>query len=481
MFGLAKVLIIGGGVAGLSAGIYSCLAGHEAIICEKHSILGGNLTGWDRQGYHIDNCIHWLTGTNPNGTFYKMWEELGALGNIDVYQAEQLYTVERDGVKIPLYRDISRLEARMLEVSPEDSVEIKKLIRAVNEIRLLVGTGGDTQDQKAGVLGAVRAISALAPYYLMSVGELAKRFSHPLIGDLMLSIFGTHFGAIPMMYVWATFCGNDGGIPVGSSTAMAERMRERFESLGGRVMTKKEAVKINKENGIARSVCFADGDEISADYIISTCDPKIVFDRLLGEKMPKNLARLYSSAKSKRFSSFHVAFACDNDVVPFKGDYVFELPEKYKKILFTNYFVIREFSHERGFAPEGKSVLQTLSFVDERTAAWFVELKRDPQKYSRIKKRFTATLLDIIYEKFPELRGKICVLDSWTPATYKRFTGSEAGAYMSFILPKKKLPKTLTPKSKSVRNLIFATQWQSPPGGLPIAAQVGRDAVKKIK
>jgi glycine/D-amino acid oxidase-like deaminating enzyme len=43
---MSKILIIGGGVSGLSAGIYARLCGDEAIICEKHMIAGGNLTGW---------------------------------------------------------------------------------------------------------------------------------------------------------------------------------------------------------------------------------------------------------------------------------------------------------------------------------------------------------------------------------------------------------------------------------------------------
>ena len=52
-----KVVIIGGGVAGLTAGIYARMAGFEAEIYEKNSIPGGECVGWNRKGYHIDNCI----------------------------------------------------------------------------------------------------------------------------------------------------------------------------------------------------------------------------------------------------------------------------------------------------------------------------------------------------------------------------------------------------------------------------------------
>ena len=121
---MANILILGGGVAGLSAGIYAQLEGHHALICERSQTVGGNLTGWHRGGCQIDNCIHWLTGTNPSSSIYPMWETLGALGDgIDVYQPESLYTCEENGVRLSLYRDLDRLERTMLVISPDDRIQ----------------------------------------------------------------------------------------------------------------------------------------------------------------------------------------------------------------------------------------------------------------------------------------------------------------------------------------------------------------------
>ncbi|MBS6639554.1 MAG: FAD-dependent oxidoreductase [Clostridiaceae bacterium] len=53
-----KVVIIGGGVAGLTAGVYARKAGWEVALYEKNALVGGECTGWDRQGFHIDNCAH---------------------------------------------------------------------------------------------------------------------------------------------------------------------------------------------------------------------------------------------------------------------------------------------------------------------------------------------------------------------------------------------------------------------------------------
>ena len=53
-----KIVVIGGGIAGLTAGIYGLLSGFEVEIYEKNAIPGGECIGWNRKGYHIDNCIH---------------------------------------------------------------------------------------------------------------------------------------------------------------------------------------------------------------------------------------------------------------------------------------------------------------------------------------------------------------------------------------------------------------------------------------
>ena len=47
-----RIIIIGGGVAGLSAGIYAEQHGFHAVILEKNPVVGGMCVGWNRKGYH---------------------------------------------------------------------------------------------------------------------------------------------------------------------------------------------------------------------------------------------------------------------------------------------------------------------------------------------------------------------------------------------------------------------------------------------
>lgn len=475
---MAKILIIGGGVAGLSAGIYALLNGHRATVCERHAIAGGNLTGWQRGDYHIDNCIHWLTGTNPNTKTYKMWQDLGALGQTELYQAQSLYTCESDGKRLSLFNDLQKVKDQLLSLSPHDRREIERFINAVETLQELLGIA--EQKGEKGRIKRLLRTPALLRYLSLSTGEFAELFLHPLIKRFFSCLLGTHFTALALVTVFATFCGGNGALPQGGSLAMAKRMSERFISLGGQLLTHKNAVKIYVKGNRATSVTFSDGSNLRADYIISAIDPKILFGRLLKKPLPKQYAKQYADKNMPRFSSYHCAFACDTDRLPFEGDLIFPLLPKERELLGSEYLILREFTHEKQFAPKGKTVVQSLTFCGEKRAKEFILLRQNKAAYLQKKQEIAHTVLQIIDRKFPRVAKKLTLLDVWTPATYERFTGAETGSYMSFILPKNKLPLPLSHKVRGIKNLVLATQWQQAPGGLPTAATLGKTAAEYV-
>jgi phytoene dehydrogenase-like protein len=72
-----KVIIIGAGIAGLSAASYLQRSGYQAEIFEAHSLPGGVCTSWKRGDYTFDYCVHWLLGTKkgtgPHFLYYLGW------------------------------------------------------------------------------------------------------------------------------------------------------------------------------------------------------------------------------------------------------------------------------------------------------------------------------------------------------------------------------------------------------------------------
>ena len=478
---MKRIVIVGGGVAGLSTGIYARLSGFEAVICERGAMAGGNLVGWRRGGYHIDNCIHWLTGTNPASPLYGMWQDLGALGDVEVLQPESLYTCELAGARLTLWRDLSRLEREMLALSPEDRREILTLCRSVRLAQALMGVGGEGHDRTATARERAAALPPLLKYSRMDVGALAARFRHPLIRQFLTSLLTPRFGALALFCVFAHFCADNGGLPRGGSREMAKRITERYLALGGELLLKKEVVKLLCENGRARGVLLADGTRVLGDYVVLTCDPAVSFGRLLDVPMPRRLQKMYHNPRLMRFSSCHCAFACEGGELPFQGDFIAPLSPDDQAALGTRALIVREFSHEPSFAPAGKSILQTLCFCDEECARDFLALRRDKAAYERRKKEIAARMEAAIGKQLPALRGKLRCIDVWTPATYQRYVDSEIGSYMSFAFGGGVLPLGVGNRVRGLDNVLLATQWLQAPGGLPIAAKCGKRAVESIQ
>ena len=477
---MAEILIIGGGVSGLSAGIYGLLSGHDVTVCEKNPLPGGNLTGWYRGDYYIDNCIHWLTGTNPNTEMYGMWKTLGVLGSAGVYQPDSLYTCECCGITLSLYRDIDKFEREMLKLSPADEKAIRSLIKAVKAVQYAEGIGGPDHNEKCNAIKRAASLRLLYKYYTITAGELADSFRHPLIKKFISSFLSENFGSVALLYVFAEFCGDNAGYPRGGSLAAAKRMAKRFKELGGRLLLNKEAVKINTENGRVVSVITSDNDVLTADWFVSAADPYYVFEHLLNLPLPEELEKIDTDIRYERFSSCHAAFTFDGMTPPFSYDAIIDVPRIYRRELGSDTMALREFSFEPSFAPEGKTVIQTTVFCHERESLDFVLLKNDAEQYKRKKESIAHCMKKSAENVFPSLKNKLSLLDVWTPATYRDYFNSAAGSYMSHAFTSGAVPNFTDNKVKEISNLILATQWLRAPGGLPNAAESGKRAIETI-
>ena len=103
-----SIIIIGAGIAGLSAGCYSQMNGYRTQIFEMDRARPGGLcTTWKRKGYKVDACIEYWIGSGPGTNFYSFWEELGAVQGRTIIHLEEWARVEGEGDKVLIfYTDI---------------------------------------------------------------------------------------------------------------------------------------------------------------------------------------------------------------------------------------------------------------------------------------------------------------------------------------------------------------------------------------
>ena len=125
-----SIIVVGSGMAGLSAGCYARMNGYKAEIYEMHSIPGGLCTAWHKKGYTFDISMHMLTGS-ISGPFHQMWEELGVIQKFNFYYHDHLAQIEGMGKKLRLPVDRKKFEEELTAISPVDSKLIKEFTRIV--------------------------------------------------------------------------------------------------------------------------------------------------------------------------------------------------------------------------------------------------------------------------------------------------------------------------------------------------------------
>ncbi len=461
---MKKVAIVGGGVAGLTAGIFALKNGFACDIYEKNAVMGGNLTGWQRGGCHIDNCIHWLNGTQKGTPLHALWEEVGALDGTDVVQPAAFYTSEYDGRRLSLWRDAARTRREMILVSPADRREIDRFMDAVEAV-------AKNPRNLAGMW---------LRYGGMSLSTLSERFLHPLLRHFMTDLLTGAFSAAGLIVAYAAFINGNADIPRGGSAAMAQRIAARFESLGGGIYTDAAVQGAEIADGRVTALLLADGARVGADAFLFACDPTVTFGTLLpAGYMPAPLRRAYTnSAAYPVFSSVHAAFSVDSAAVE-DGTVVFSCAPFTVMGREHTRLPLRSFLHEPDFAPAGKTVVETLLFQDAAESDRWQQLKKTPEAYAEKKAALADAIAARIKERYPAAAESLTLLDCWTPATYRRYFDSFHGAYMAFaVTGRRRLPTGCSPRIAGLSNALLATQWQKAPGGLPNAAAAGKRAAK---
>jgi len=130
-----KVIIIGAGIAGLSAGCYLQMNGYDTEIYELHNLPGGCVTSWKRKGYTIDGSIHGLVGSSPDHPMYALWDEIIDMKHIDIFDGEEVIIITKDKKKFTKFYNLDKLEKYMKKISPEDSKIIEEYIQDTKKLQ----------------------------------------------------------------------------------------------------------------------------------------------------------------------------------------------------------------------------------------------------------------------------------------------------------------------------------------------------------
>lgn len=482
---MKKVIIVGAGLAGLTAGIYALQSGFEATICESHSIPGGASTSWRRNGYYFEGGLHWLTGSSPKTQLNQLWREVSALDDsVVITNRDPFFVYEQDGKQARLYRNVETLRTHLTQLSPADKKEIYKLCADVKKFTNMQMPVMDLPKLKAKypakpsmsmLLKMLPALPRMKYYQELSAKEYGMKFQSPQIRNLLTNMIGDEYNAAGVLFTIATLASGDGGYPAGGSLAMANRMAKYYQSLGGTIMYRTPVDKVIVEQGGAKGVIIA-GEAVCSDAVIVTKDTLSAIDTLFDEPIHEPWAEKMR-AQTEPMMDVFIGLGVEADLSNMPANNNFPISEPlrignlvYEGIGFNNY------AGYEGYAPEGCTTL-TAVLVGDSYDFW--KQCRKNGTYETEKQKLADTVIKAIGEKYPQIIGKVAVWDVATPLTYERYLGSYKGSWMSLM--KKGQGNVQYPcKPETISNLYFAGQRLTSPGGCPVALMTGRTAIQQL-
>jgi hypothetical protein len=89
-------------------------------------------------------------------------------------------------------------------------------------------------------------------------------------------------------------------------------------------------------------------------------------------------------------------------------------------------------------------------------------------------------MLRIYLEKYPELEGKVELIDFVTPLTYQRYLNGRHGSFQAFVQTARAKRLMQKGEIKGLSGFILSGQWILISGGLPTAVITGKFAAQRI-
>lgn len=517
------MIIIGGGLGGLSTGVYAQMNGYETHILEMHEISGGCCTSWERNGFIFDWCVSWLLGSGPGNEMHQIWREIGALDGKIVRHPEifNIVTTE-DGRSVRFYSDPDKLEKHLMEISPADKAAIhefcqglRKFIRCLKLYPFL---------KPVGLMGRFerwRMLASFLPYFNMFrktmgilMSEYSKRFQDPLLREAFNYILyekHPNFPVLPFYFQLASHATHSAGVPEGGSRQLAYSIEQRFKRLGGRISFNSCVDEILVEEDKAVGVRLSNAEELRADIIVGACDGYSVLMKMLkGRYLGETYKKLYTETIKKPEMVFPGYFTLFLGMkTPLKNvEYctTYLLEESLAKSLPGIRHPSINVQHRSGLypelAPEGRSILYISYFCDidpwrdlskgeERITRKFKEHEvhtlpvRRGSPYQNLKRKTADLLINFLEEKIPGLRANIKTRDITTPLTQVRYTGNYNGSVLGwqpFVESGETLEEEVKrngPGLPGLENFYLSGVWATS-GGLIRAAAAGRHVMQFI-
>ena len=282
----SPVVVIGAGLGGLSSAAYLARAGLPVTVVERHEVVGGYATSFQRGRFTFEVALH--GSTLMGEALQQIFEELGIRESLELVPLPEFYRLLGGAVDLVVpQRDPGAYVDLLSRHFPHEAEGIRRFVNIMLAI---------IEETNRMQRGRGKVFKPLFPFryphmWRWRQATLAKMMASCVTDTRLTNLLGalwSYYGLPPAKlsaFYYAVATGEF--LRYGShyvrprSQQLSRLLREAAEEGGGEVHTGVAATRIHLEGGRAAAVSLSDGTTLPARAVISNISPRILVDELL--------------------------------------------------------------------------------------------------------------------------------------------------------------------------------------------------------
>lgn len=514
-------IVVGGGIAGLTAAVYLSKAGKSVLLCEKEEKCGGLVNTFERDGFFYDGGVRALENS---GILFPMLKQLGI--HLEYVPNVVSIGIEDRIITLEHKNNLQTYESLLKHFYPENQNDIDQIIRQMQIILNYMDVQYGIDNPIFLELKANRAylIKVVLPWLIKHaiVARKIARIIDPTVDFLkrytrnqgLIDIIAQHFFRDTPAYFALSYMKlyEDYIYPRGGTGSIVSKLVEMALSNKAEIRNNTRIVELDFENQFVKD---SRGDLFYYRRIVWAADQTTLYrvlktQNIGNEKVKRRIAQktdlisnksgndsVYSMFVGVNLDREYFAKKCTGHLfytpdragqssigpIPYDQDRV--TTEKWLKAFLnlTTYEISIPVLRDGSMAPAGKTGL-IISFLFDYKLTRQIE---NQGWYTEFKDLCEKTMVQMLERTiFPGLAASIQHIFSSTPITMQKMTGNFEGAITGWAFSNHPVPtenrliKILESIQTPVPGVYQAGQWTFSPSGFPVSLLTGKVAADHV-
>lgn len=501
------VAIIGGGMAGLIAGLYLQKMGKRSIILEHGNQPGGNMSGIWRKGFYFD-CGD--QSFESFGIMFPILQDLGLYNPDEWLKIKWRFVTKDCDVPLDTY---DQVRADFKRFYPESAAQIDEwfdyLLALCDWYPKFVKHHSNliTRGRMGKPASGMNLMRIIIPK-ILKIMDFTKTTASDLAEKIFKNdprlqfLFGDYgYPNMPLIIAsifWYTFI-YDYNYPKAGLQGFMNSLADSYREWGGEIVFKSTVDKVKNEGKIVKGIETSKGEYIEADYVINTGNPKRLVTEMLEDPTVWDFRDRQEIVKGEVTLGNAAAYLGIDMTSEELKPLLKEHHTTYWRSYETACDVYDPNAHRKGWsmisatslfcphlAPEGKSSVVVQVYLPYDWMNDWETNSHDPfkrtQEYKKLKERVLDDIIKDTEYIIPGLSKKIIYKELASPRSLARWTLNAEGNSMGWSLDgySSHMAKKFTRMKTPLKNLYNAGHYAIWPGGVISAALTGRYVARGI-